>query len=301
MSTKIKLFFAFLAVFALFSVYTAYDSFLHRAKVSLSANISQNTLPLPEEDPDHDGLSNRDESYWNTDPFNPDTDDDGYLDGEEVASGHDANKAGPDDLLVDRNVTAKLSDLAIAGLAEGSLKPDSPNYDKSLADLTLATMDDAMAALSPTVDLSKIQITDPSKENQIIYIKNIGPVIQSFMKAVTDQIGVLSDPKVAQADIFSAEVGATFISTVEELNKTYDMGLTVPVPENWKTEHLTLLQTVKTFSETYRAIAHGSDDPIKAAIAFSLLSTAQDDFTNLINSYFAKIKSEGLTSESLLK
>jgi YD repeat-containing protein len=38
-------------------------------------------------DPDHDGLSNRDELAHGTDPFNPDTDGDGYSDGEEVQHG----------------------------------------------------------------------------------------------------------------------------------------------------------------------------------------------------------------------
>ena len=40
-------------------------------------------------DPDHDGLSNKDELDHGTDPFNPDTDGDGFGDGEEVALGSD--------------------------------------------------------------------------------------------------------------------------------------------------------------------------------------------------------------------
>ena len=30
------------------------------------------------DDYDHDGLSNTEEAYWNTDPFNSDTDEDGF-------------------------------------------------------------------------------------------------------------------------------------------------------------------------------------------------------------------------------
>ena len=40
-------------------------------------------------DSDDDGLSDKDEiNIWHTDPYNPDTDGDGYLDGDEVKSGY---------------------------------------------------------------------------------------------------------------------------------------------------------------------------------------------------------------------
>ena len=64
-----------------------------------------------DQDADKDGLTNREESTWNTDFENPDSDGDGFLDGEEVASGHDPLKPGPDDALLlgsDVNVTDKV-------------------------------------------------------------------------------------------------------------------------------------------------------------------------------------------------
>lgn len=45
-------------------------------------------------DPDLDGLSNVDEERYGTDAFNPDTDGDGYTDGDEVAAGYDPNGLG---------------------------------------------------------------------------------------------------------------------------------------------------------------------------------------------------------------
>ncbi len=48
-------------------------------------------------DSDRDGLSDYDEIYiYHTDPYNPDTDGDGYTDGDEVKNGFDPNKAGGD-------------------------------------------------------------------------------------------------------------------------------------------------------------------------------------------------------------
>jgi hypothetical protein len=48
----------------------------------------------PNGDPDHDNLSNEKEKYYGTDPLNPDTDGDGYSDGEEINSGFNPLGAG---------------------------------------------------------------------------------------------------------------------------------------------------------------------------------------------------------------
>jgi lipoprotein-anchoring transpeptidase ErfK/SrfK len=54
---------------------------------------------LKNQDTDKDGLSDYDELYiYHTDPYNPDTDGDGYTDGYEVANGYDPNKKGNDKL-----------------------------------------------------------------------------------------------------------------------------------------------------------------------------------------------------------
>lgn len=46
------------------------------------------------DDPDLDNLSDLDEERYGTDPFDPDTDGDGYTDGGEVAAGYDPNGSG---------------------------------------------------------------------------------------------------------------------------------------------------------------------------------------------------------------
>lgn len=51
-------------------------------------------------DSDQDGLSNVEEKMYGTDPYNPDTDGDGYTDGAEVKSGYDPLKPAPGDKIV---------------------------------------------------------------------------------------------------------------------------------------------------------------------------------------------------------
>lgn len=64
------------------------------------ANINQIlSLASNQIDTDKDGLSDWEESLYGTDLNSPDSDGDGYLDGEEVISKRDPLKRGPDDFL----------------------------------------------------------------------------------------------------------------------------------------------------------------------------------------------------------
>src|SRR3989338_7250057 len=133
MTNKIKIFFGILTLFTAVSIFSWVDYFNQGLASSFNIKDWANGFSLKtDNDPDKDGLNNLDESYWNTDFQNPDTDGDGFLDGEEVASGHDPTKPGPDDSLKDINLTQKLSELTSAGLVEGSLKLSSPELEKSL-------------------------------------------------------------------------------------------------------------------------------------------------------------------------
>ena len=46
------------------------------------------------DDPDFDGLEGYDEAQYGTDPRNPDTDGDGFKDGDEVEAGYNPNGQG---------------------------------------------------------------------------------------------------------------------------------------------------------------------------------------------------------------
>ena len=58
-------------------------------------------------DDDKDGLTNSEESYYGTDPKNPDTDKDGYNDGAEVKAGYDPNGPGKLDSAITANTCLK--------------------------------------------------------------------------------------------------------------------------------------------------------------------------------------------------
>src|SRR3989339_277525 len=134
MTAKIKLIFGVLGLIALVSVLLLYQYFRSDSRFNITRQKNPTDLSISK-DQDQDGLSDAEEMIWNTDPFNPDTDGDGFKDGEEVTSGHDPSKAGPEDLLDSTNATDNLTGLALAGLVEGSLRPGSSDYERSLNDL----------------------------------------------------------------------------------------------------------------------------------------------------------------------
>jgi hypothetical protein len=59
----------------------------------------ETTIESQTKDSDNDGLKDWEEDLYKTDPNNPDTDGDGYLDGEEINSGHNPLFKGPGDKL----------------------------------------------------------------------------------------------------------------------------------------------------------------------------------------------------------
>ncbi|KKS12932.1 MAG: hypothetical protein UU70_C0028G0001, partial [Candidatus Yanofskybacteria bacterium GW2011_GWA1_41_6] len=188
MPNKIKIFFGFLALIALFSVYSVFNSLSGKSAPFAAIGI-ENPLPVPDSDADHDGLTNREESYWNTDFQNPDTDGDGFKDGEEVASGHDPLKPGPNDLLDNpANLTEKIQNLVVGGLYSKDLKPDNKNFDSSIGNISAVIIDDFYRSQSS--QKPQITLVDNSKENQEFYLKNALQTIKQLFLAPHDNIGL---------------------------------------------------------------------------------------------------------------
>ena len=87
MNSKIKVFFVFLAVLAVFSVLSFSDILRGIHSANLSNTLKSSALSGQGDDIDNDGLSNVEESYWNTNFQNPDSDSDSHVDGKEVKNG----------------------------------------------------------------------------------------------------------------------------------------------------------------------------------------------------------------------
>lgn len=296
MQNKIKLFLIFLAIAAVVSVLSFFD-IVGGVK---SAMLGDSVKPLPpvEDDVDNDGLSNSEESYWETDIQNPDTDGDGFLDGEEVVSGKDPVIKAPNDTLLSLNMTQRMTDLAIAGLAEGSLKPGNPNYDQSLDDLALHIIDKAVSDLTPIADIPKLTVVESSKKNQIIYVKEVRDTFQQLVKIIADQANSLkssSQPLFASDD--TSEPDEDFVKTYEELKNIHSRVVAISTPENWEQYHIALIEKLDQLLKVNKTIAYRYEDPVKTAVAYNLWPTAYGNIYQLVQDFSDMIVKEGLIND----
>lgn len=255
-------------------------------------------------DIDQDGLPDIEEVLYRTDPLNKDTDGDGFLDGEEINSGHDPLIPGPNDLLsaFNPNITQKLTTLTISGLYEGSLKPENPKFDESINTLVSAVLNDAVSDLKVEIDYKKLSFSDSSKSNQEIYIKEISKIFKQFLNAFVTEVNELEKnlSQVGESGFTNQNIINYYENKTFEFNEIFNKLLIINIPENWKNNHLNLLQTLGQLTEINAYIADGEKDPIKALVGLNRLIEFLDIVPAITDSYLKEIKNNDLNVKSTI-
>lgn len=279
MPRKIKILIFALALIALVSVLSFSKAFKKIPSYISAGVISSDLSFKANNDPDHDGLNNREESYWNTDPNNPDSDGDKFLDGEEVASGHHPLKPGPDDLLVNNNVTKKISELAIGGLVDGSLKPSNPNYSRSVN----LVVDEILyqSQINSSLTLPPLNTVENSPEN----IKKYGSEVLPFLEAISIRdLDKFFDLLETMGD-FDLSNPASLIENQKLRSKTVDatnqeiLALhnqikrlqAMSVPRKFTDAHLNLIIYFESIRKNYTLFQKVEDDPVQSLVALNTL------------------------------
>lgn len=298
MTNKIKVFVGFLALVALFSVLTFFNSFGNSSS-TFPKPLTGSILEAVDQDVDNDGLTNREESYWNTDPNNSDTDGDGYLDGEEVVSGHDPLIPAPNDLIDNDNFTKKLSGLVLAGIYEGSLKKESQKYDESINNLALTTLDDAFKALEFDMSDVRLRIISVNRTNQEIYIQEFSKIFEDFVKIYLGQMNDLGKDldTLGNTGFDDKAVGNSFQTSTEKYKRVLEKLAEINVPKNWKSNHLGLIKFIGDLVQANQAVIAGKNDPIKATVALNQIVSLWDILPDVIDAYSEKVKNEGLDTD----
>ncbi len=300
MSQKIKITLGLLLLVAGFLVLRLGLFFDQSFKVAATANIGSHASSQPiEENPllkdsDNDGIPDVNEAYYRTDPANSDTDGDGFLDGEEIASGHNPLKKDSVDpnQTTKKNVTNTLADRFVEGLVAGDLNPRNGKGDKfnqGLNTLALAALDEAGQNLTPSdTNNLPLSITDDSKTSQEEYLNKIselldGPFLNTFM---------------AQPQTLNATVQNILVGNNEEAIKTFDDRytmftgaytslLTVSVPPKWLSFHRELLSIFQKIALDYGAAKKLSDDPV---LALAAISDLINPFTEIQSSLLQQMR-----------
>jgi hypothetical protein len=287
MSGKIKVLLAVLALGALVSLW--------QGSTYLMASISAPGQPnAPEQlqtksqldDDDHDGLSNRDETQWGTDPQKADTDGDGFLDGEEVISGHDPRKKGPNDYLdPGKNLTARTLDLAIGGMIAGDLDPNSPDYEKSVAALAQAMATQYEHNTSIAID--PLQMVPDSKESKLAYAQAMAKILLTVITPTTRDlasfIDSLGDVSIADPSSLSADPKryAAFSGTARRL--AISMGdratriAAIPTPQSFKSQSTSLVRIFRTLEKYFQLLLTLKQDPLQGSLVLNAIVEMQYD------------------------
>lgn len=285
MPNKIKIVLTLVAIVAMFLVYQL-AQYVHTVANGNSTFQQGSPLPSPDDDPDHDGLNNQQEVIWGSDPFNSDSDGDGFKDGEEVNSGHNPLVPGPDDLINSDNLTDQLSQLAVSGLYAGALNPDSADYTKTLNDITSSVADSGTYLFNKTIDPSAFAVIDGSAQTNTAYVRASAPLFQQFSNTLGNEFTNIKDNLNAIGKGgFSGPVKKFFTQQATIYDDITKTGLALSVPRPFVNTHVNFLSLTQQMSTISTAIANGDTDSVKAALALDALGDMYTKYINFLTAY----------------
>lgn len=302
MSGKMKFALVILAFVAPLSLTLLFSAFTLPSSTPLSANVIEkiDTFSL-NDDADGDGLSNRDENLWRTDWRDPDTDNDGYTDGEEVLSGHDPIVPGPNDF-IDRskNLTERYASLLLGGVFVGDIAPDSPETLSSFEQVTETVFDEyEKFALAPnTIELTVTENTRDNLDNYLFRMeKHMRKTFPDAIRYIEDYLHDYGSVDRARTDeILKDERRRIAMKTEaerinEELISLSNHLLEIEVPEAMERPHRNSIVLLRSMSELVMVASGLEEDPIKAGLATtSLASLVQRTSIGFVYDYISTLQ-----------
>lgn len=268
-------------------------------------------------DSDNDGLKDWEENLYKTDPWNPDTDGDGYLDGEEINSRHNPLVKGPNDNQVfyplpvgDKyNITNKIfadfsSVLNSYIEQKNQYAQDHPNIkspkeylsqtsSETLTEMFTRAMSDnennwtiqVNAILEQLPEIFNIEIID----NDIIITddnssKAINAYIQKLFSVIKSADFLLNETNlVLLKDSLISEDFAQIDGLILTNDETIALLLNYPVPSSIKNMHKQFLKLQITARNIFISLRSSAIDPIKALVAAKELENINNLWMPFIN------------------
>ena len=281
-----------MAIVAVFSVYEL-AQYVHTIANGNSTYQQGTPLPSPDDDPDHDGLSNQQEVIWGSDPFNPDSDGDGFKDGEEVNSGHNPLIPGPADLINDDNLTNQISELTASAIYTGALNPDNSSYAQSLNDITSSVTDSGIYLFNKTIDASEFVTTKGDSSANLAHAKAVIPLVQQFNNTLGSQLSrVVSDLKIIENKGFNDQIKNYYTSQANIYATLIKSELSLTVPQPFAVAHADLVSLSQQMQAVSEAISHGDQDIVKASLAFDAAGAMIPKYLNFIGTFTDVLESE---------
>ena len=263
-------------------------------------------------DCDNDGLKNWQEKLYHTDSNNPDSDGDGYLDGEEVASEYDPTVKAPNDALPDtdtgkprtppKNLTLYLTQIISQKMSAGEIIPSSTNITDIAQDpdalYNEQTITDAFAQIGerakayfaiPDVKDSDIKISNQptSYEELGIYIAKMAQAAlpsDDLVQLQKTEITIIQD---AVTDKDMTEIKILISSTQRNIADMKN----VTAPKDFSEIHKRYISLLKLDEKILEAVQDMQIDPATAMAGLETYPQMIDAMHTLSDDLNAKIKS----------
>ncbi|MBI3256058.1 MAG: hypothetical protein HYZ63_03750 [Candidatus Andersenbacteria bacterium] len=235
----------------------------------------------PAGDDDVDTLTNSDEALWGTDPKNPDTDGDGYFDGEEVKANYNPTIPSPNDKLPEGFLPGK----DLAPLPPSASEPIAVDqFFQDNLDLTLGTKNYteayksqygesernsttllAFAKAQPVVT----QLPRPAEKSIQVQADDSKAALSTYLSQAGN-IGIFSNRPLfttAINDLFGRRDPST-IQGVAFMVKIYQEDLVqTPVPPSAVPLHQLLLGYTQTMQISLEQMGRYNEDRVRAIVA----------------------------------
>lgn len=235
----------------------------------------------PTGDDDADGLTNSDESLWGTDTKNPDTDADGYFDGEEVKANYNPTIPSPNDKLPDGFLPGK----DLAPLPPSASEPIAVDqFFQDNLDLTLGTKNYtqeyqkqydeasrnsktllAFAQSQPVVT----QLPRPAEKAVLAQTDDSPQAIAAYLTK-TGTIGIFSNRPLfttAINDLFGRRDPSTIEGVAFMMKIFKEDLLQTPVPPSAVAYHQLLLGYSEMLESTLTQMGRYNEDRVRAIVA----------------------------------
>ncbi|TSC91376.1 MAG: Uncharacterized protein CEN90_505 [Parcubacteria group bacterium Licking1014_17] len=316
MSPKLKTVLGVLSALALVFVFRIFGFFGSHLTANISGTITNSDGTVTEAgaarqpvliynnvtDKDGDGLPDAAESRYASDTMLKDTDNDGYIDGEEVAAGYDPsfdeNKAAKDKAVAldmnSKNLTMALINRTVGGYLAGDITlamKDSADPTNTLNLIAMATLDEALPKLQ--VDASKIISSTDMKASEEKYLSDFSEMIEpNFISIYNGQqpllIKMVQDFTMGDNNAASEKL-TTISSTYSDM---HDRLSTIRVPPRFRKWHEHLMEVSLNLSNDFLQLKKASDDPVLGLVALDQITGYFSEFTGIISG-FGKLISDG--------
>lgn len=261
-----------------------------------AAPTSDQPIADPTADDDHDGLINADEKTWGTDSQNPDTDGDGYKDGEEVVARHNPTIAAPNDKLPDGFVPGKdLTPLAPAPVQPLAVDQffaenlDLSGGDRNLTNEYKQQVAEADRTPDTLVQYARqqpivTQLPTPATKAILLQVADTPLVLREYIETAGDLAVFSNRTLIAEAinDLFQNGDPSGIRGLALKVRLQQQQLITLRVPPTAEPLQKLLLGYTELLAASYEQMAMYNDDPVKAVVGMHQLEEIDRTYYPLI-------------------